>query len=76
MSRDIRPTDERMPNGQIVRDGIAYGCHVELFSTVTGEPDGCCAMDDHHSNCIYGTTPGGKVRQSRWTCKYWRKVKP
>ena len=69
---DIKKTDKFHRDGTITRDGKRYGCHVDAHA---GYPiDGCAAMDESPSMCDYGFTKSG-ARRSRWTCKFWRKIK-
>lgn len=55
-----------------VKDGVLYGCHIELLDGE--EPDGCVIDYGVHMDCIYGLTPSGRPRKSKWTCRYWKPV--
>lgn len=61
-----------MRAGQEMKNGKVYGCHVDL--TNDDEPDGCVVDTGDHGDCIYGFTPSGRERRSKWTCKHWKPV--
>lgn len=65
-------TDVVHNDGMISRDGILYGCHIDLADG--DEPDGCVIMYGAPGDCIFGTLASGRSRRSPFTCKYWRKV--
>lgn len=56
-----------------VKNGIRYGCHVDL---VEGQkPDDCVLDYGCATDCVYGTLKSGRIRRSKWTCQYWRSIK-
>ena len=62
-----------MVDGQEIKDGKTYGCHIDLLDG--DEPDGCVLDYGAPDDCTMGRTPSGRARRSKWTCKYWKDVK-
>lgn len=59
-------------DGQELRDGKNYGCHVDL--NPGEQPDGCVLDYDAPSDCVYAIHGNGRVRKSKWTCEHWKPV--
>ena len=59
-------------NGQKVRNGVSYGCRVDLSEGE--EPDGCVLDYGSHGDCAYAVFASGRKRTSVWTCRHWRPV--
>jgi hypothetical protein len=55
-----------------IRNGIAYGCHVELAEDE--QPDDCVVDYGAYGDCIHGHYRNGQPRRTKWTCKYWRPI--
>ncbi len=62
-----------LPEGQVEKDGVVYGCHVDLKDG--DHPDGCVLDYGQAEDCTFGCTPSGRARRAKWTCNFWRAVK-
>lgn len=69
---DLKPTDQLLPSGRVVRDGVEYGCHCDIASDY--EADGCVIETSDYDDCIFAKI-NGRNRRSRWTCSEWKKVR-
>lgn len=50
---------------------IKYGCHLEVWDTIDGQPDNCVLNSGDVEDCIYAKE-GMRPEQ----CEYWRIVVP
>ena len=56
---------------QQAENQVRYGCHCDLETTVSGEPDGCVIDEGIPQDCIYA-----KMGMRKEQCEYWRVVLP
>ncbi len=65
-------SDVETKDGTILRNGVEYGCHLDLSD---GEkPDACVISSSDHWGCVYATFKSGRKRTSQWTCSHWKPV--
>lgn len=69
---DLKPTDQLLPSGRVIRDGVEYGCHCDLCDDE--DADGCVIDYGSHEDCMFAFI-NGKKRRSRWTCAEWKRVR-
>ncbi|NTF17819.1 hypothetical protein G6L37_05350 [Agrobacterium rubi] len=50
----------------------SHACHVNV--TYGEDPDGCVLDYGDARDCDHGILPSGRMRRSKKTCPYWRRV--